>query len=163
MTKNVRLFFPARICLATAWMISGELRKRWKFTNTRTAELFGFAKAFLLTLNPDNSLVKSAQGHRVDESDIGALLRKANLLQKHGESTVLGEEKVGERQTLLVNVEAEKDFALEGTHRFLLNLDETAWLPLKVRSYDTAGNLREEVLMDDLETNVRLDDALFKP
>ena len=119
--------------------------------------------AVVLTLNPDDNLVKSAQGHRVDDSDIGALLRRVDRLKKHGQTTILGEEKVGERQTLVVRVEGEKDFAPEGRHRYILNLDETVWLPLKVRAYDTSGNLLEEVLMDDLETNVQLDDALFKP
>ncbi|WP_243362475.1 DUF1571 domain-containing protein [Fundidesulfovibrio terrae] len=124
---------------------------------------FGFATALTLTLNPDNALVKSAQGHRVDQSDIGTLLGRANTLQQHGKAEILGEEAVGQRKTFLVSVEGEKDFALDGTHRFLLNLDETTWLPLKTRSYDLAGNLREEVLMDDLETDVQLDDAFFRP
>jgi len=124
---------------------------------------FGFARALTLTLDPGNRLVKSAQGHTVDQSDIGTLLGRAQALQLKGKAEVLGEETVGERKTLLVSVEGDKDFALDGTHRFLLNLDEATWLPLKTRSYDTAGNLREEVLLDDLETDVQLDDALFKP
>jgi outer membrane lipoprotein-sorting protein len=123
----------------------------------------GFFKSLTLTFSPDNSLVKSAQGHSVDESDIGNLLEGAKSLQEHGRTTVLGEEKVGERMTLAVAVEGGKNFALGRTHRFRLNLDEASWLPLKVKAYDEAGNVIEVVHMDDLETNVHLDDSLFRP
>ena len=132
-------------------------------TKKVTLRPFGFAKALALTVKPDNMLVKSVHGHQVDSSDIGALLRRVSLLQKNGRTTILGTEKVKESRTLMVSVEGENSFALEGTHRILLNLDETTWLPLKVRAFDTAGNLLEEVLLDGLKTNVTFDDALFRP
>lgn len=128
-----------------------------------TLRPFAFAKRFILVLDPGDRLVKSPQGHRVDESDIGALLRRARLLEEHGRAVVQGEENVGDRRAIVVNVEAGTGFSLEdGTRRLRLDLDETNWLPLQVKAYGPAGNLIEDVLMDDLEPDVRLDDSLFR-
>lgn len=124
---------------------------------------FGISKAFALFLSPDSRLVKSPSGHQVNESDIGALLRRVLLLQKQGLATVQGEESVGGKATVLVDIEGKDGFSLDATHRFLLNLDAATLLPLQVRTYDVAGNLLEEVLMDDLETDVRFDDRFFTP
>jgi outer membrane lipoprotein-sorting protein len=124
---------------------------------------FGFASAFILTLSPDNSLVKSAQGHRVDESDMGALLQRVKRLREHGSATIKGEETVGGKDAVIVNVEGEKGYSLEGIHRYLLWLDKQTLLPLKTTAYDSKDDPVEEVLMDDLEVNVPLEDSLFKP
>jgi len=123
---------------------------------------FGALKPFVLSLSPDNSLVKSTQGHRVDESDIGALLRRVKRLSEHGITVMRGEEKVGERDALIVSVEGEKGHSLEGVHRYLLWLDSITLLPLKAAAYDSSGASVEEVLMDDLEVNVGLEDGLFE-
>jgi len=121
-----------------------------------------FIPAFVLTLSPDNSLVKSAQGHRVDESDIGALLQRVRRLQERGTTIVQREERVGGKESVVVAVEGEKGRALEGIHRYVLWLDRSTLLPLKSAAYDSKGTQVEEVLMDDLEVNVELSDSLFK-
>ena len=124
---------------------------------------FGISKAFALSLSPDSRLVKSPSGHQVNESDIGALLRRVLLLQKQGLATVQGEELVGGKATVLVNIVGKDGFSLDATHSFLLNLDAATLLPLQVRTYDVAGKLLEKVLMDDLETDVHFDDHFFTP
>jgi len=123
---------------------------------------FGFTSLFVLALDPGNSLVKSAQGHRVDESDIGALLRRVQRLQEHGATTVTGEETVGGRKAAIVSVEGRAGYSLQGIHRYLLWLDKTTHLPVKVAAYDDKGRQVEEVLMSDLEVNVVLEDGVFK-
>jgi len=123
---------------------------------------FGFTSLFVLALDPDNSLVKSAQGHRVDESDIGALLRRVQRLQEHGTTAVTGEETVGGRKAALVTVEGREGYSLQGIHRYLLWLDKTTHLPAKVAAYDDKGKLVEEVVMSDLEVNVVLEDGVFR-
>lgn len=124
---------------------------------------FGNTKAFSLTLNPDNPLVKSPSGHRVDESDIGTLLGRVLALQKQGQATAAGEESVGGKSTVLINVEGKQGFTVDGTNRFLLNLDAATLLPVQVRTYDSAGRLLETVLMDDLEIDIPFDEQFFKP
>ncbi|KHK04019.1 DUF1571 domain-containing protein [Desulfovibrio sp. TomC] len=132
-------------------------------TNRVRLQPFGISKAFALSLSPDSRLIKSPSGHQVNESDIGALLRRALLLQNQGQATVQGEEKLGSRSTILVSIEGQNGFSLDGTHRFLLNLDKDTFLPLQVRTYDAADRLLEAVLMDDLQIDVHFDDRFFTP
>ncbi|MCL4458113.1 MAG: DUF1571 domain-containing protein [Nitrospirae bacterium] len=123
---------------------------------------FGFFKSFILTLSPDNSLIKSSKGHRVDESDIGALLKVVKKLQYNGKTEISGEESVGNRPVIVVSVKGEKDFAVNGIHRYILWLDKKTFLPLKVAAYDMQGELMEEVLMDDLKINIGITEDFFE-
>lgn len=52
------------------------------FTKEVRLRPFSFWKSFVLTLSPDNRLVKSSRGHRIDASDIGELLRTAKITRK---------------------------------------------------------------------------------
>lgn len=124
---------------------------------------FGISRAFSLSLSPDSALVKSSSGHRVDETDIGTLLDRVRQLQTVGQATVQGEEDVGGKPSLLVNIEGKPGVVVDGAHRFLLNLDAATLLPLQVRTYDAAGHPLETVLMDDLETDVQFEDHFFSP
>lgn len=124
---------------------------------------FGFAKGLVLTMNPSNRLVKSALGHRVDQSDIGTLLERVARLQEQGVTTMRQTDFAPGRPAMEVTVEGWPGVALDGTHTFVLVLDESSMLPVRVRTYGEDGVLREEVAMTNLETDVPLDDALFIP
>jgi len=63
---------------------------------------------------------------------------------------------------VLVSVEGRAGYSLQGIHRYLLWLDKTTHLPVKVAAYDDKGRQVEEVLMNDLEVNVVLEDGVFK-
>ncbi len=123
---------------------------------------FGFFKSFVLTLSPDNKLIKSSRGHTVDESDIGALLKMVKKLQSNGKTDIIGDESVNGKTTSVTSVEGEGDFAVEGIHRYVLWFDKKTFLPLKVSAYDLKGGLIEEVLMDDLEINSEIKDSFFE-
>ena len=116
----------------------------------------------VLTLSPDNIIIQSSAGHRVDESDIGSLLRIVAKLQSKGETNILGEESLSGRQTVMVRVAGIGDFTVFGVHRYDLWLERTTYLPLKIVSYDLRVEVIEEVLMDDLEINIVLPDNLFQ-
>ena len=115
----------------------------------------------VVTLSPDNALVKSSGGHAVNESDIGSLLGVVAKLQSNGQTYIVGDEDLSGRQTLLVRVSGNGDFTVRGIHRYDLWLDKKTYLPLKAVSYDPAEGLIEEVLMDDLEIDPDLPDHLF--
>jgi outer membrane lipoprotein-sorting protein len=123
---------------------------------------FDFLDSFVLTFSPDSRLVKSARGHRVDESDIGAFLRRVNELRKHGRTTLSGKSELSGRNVIEVRVEGDGDFSLGGVHRYQLWLDVSSMMPLKTTAFDSSGGLVEEVLMDDLELNVVLNEDLFR-
>lgn len=131
-------------------------------TNKVRLRPFGFLKPFVLTLSPENSLIKSAKGHTVNQSDIGALLQTVKELQSNGVTEVLGEESVGGRPALQVRVEGEGASTVDvNVHQYYLWLDKETLLPLRVSAYDVQGGLIEEVLMDDLEINREFSKSLF--
>lgn len=125
---------------------------------------FPFLKIFVLTLSPDSKLIKSAKGHTVDASDIGALLKTVRMLQERGETEILGDSNVEGRAVTLVSVKGKGDFTVDDNiHNYLLWFDKTTSLPIKASAYDIKGELVEEVLMTDLEINVEFAEGFFEP
>lgn len=131
---------------------------------TKEARLWPFSamNSFFITLSPDSRLIKSPTGHTVDKSDIGELLTTAKRLQDNGKAEVLRIEGVAGRKANLIEIEGYGDFAVDGIHRYHLWLEQKTSLPLKASSFDLEGNLIEEVLMEDLEVDVKLDEGLFR-
>lgn len=124
---------------------------------------FGFFKALVMTLDPGNGLITSPQGHRVDASDLGAFLNTVKKLADRGKTRVVGNEKVGETDALLVDVSGEGEETVDGgIHRYLLWLDAKTLLPVRTQSFNLRGELVEDVVMDDLEINVDLPMNLFE-
>lgn len=115
----------------------------------------------VITLSPDSNMIRSSAGHKVDQSDIGSLLRAITELQAMGVTCIAGDEVIAGRETMLVRVTGNDDAAVCGIHRYDLWLEKKTFLPLKVASYDSAEELTEEVVMDDLEINIGLPDDLF--
>ena len=116
----------------------------------------------VLTLSPDSEIIQSSAGHKVDESDIGSLLGIVAKLQSNGKTSIMGVESLSGRQAVLVNVTGNGDFTICGIHQYDLWLDKATYLPLKVVSYDLHEGAIEEILMDDLETDLDLPDSLFQ-
>ncbi len=114
-----------------------------------------------VTLSPENEIIKSSAGHKVDESDIGSLLGIAAKLQAKGTTNIMGEESLADRPAVMVKVTGTEDFNICGVHQYDLWLDKTTYLPLKIVSYNPGGEVIEEVIMDDLETDLDLPDDLF--
>lgn len=122
---------------------------------------FGILNALVLTLSPDNMLVKSSSGHTVDKSDLGALLKAVKRLQSHGKVELVSEGVEDNKPAVLIRVEGEGDFAASGIHRYDLWLDKSSFMPLKVSAYNIDGALLEEVRMDDLIINREFPDDFF--
>lgn len=124
---------------------------------------FGFIKSLIFTLSPDNRFIKSSKGHTVDESDIGALLEMVHALKMNGTVEVLGNKRIGDKETIKVNVTGRDGFTVDSNiNRYLLWMDTGSFLPVKVSAYDQDGDMIEEVLMDDLEINIELGSGLFE-
>ena len=131
---------------------------------TKVVRLWPFGEGFFsLTLSPENSLVRSPTGQRVDRSDIGALLDNVKSLQRKGETTVLGQEMVGGRKAMRLTVSATGDLVVGNVRQYELWLDSATLLPLKVVSRNANNEIIETVVMDDLRINVKMPDRLFDP
>lgn len=118
---------------------------------------------FGLTLSPENRLVQSRTGQRVDKSDIGAFWQNVKTLKDNGETSVLGQETVNGMQALRVTVTGREHFVVNNVHRYEIWLEEKSLFPAKVVSRDADGELIETVLFEDLKINPELAPEVFNP
>jgi len=131
---------------------------------TRKARLWPFGPGFVaLTLSPDNRLIQSPLGQKVDRSDVAALFENVKALQQHGTMEIVGEEPVAELQTLHFTVAGTDGFTVGGVHRYDLWLEASTLFPVKVVSRDIKSQLIETVLMEDVKINPPLQESLFNP
>ena len=115
---------------------------------------FGIDTFPRLTLSPDNHMIQSPQGHRVDESDIGALLVNVRELQEQGDTQVVGAETIGTRRAAHVIVTCRPGHFVTGVFRYELWFDLSHGLPVKVVSEGESREPIETVLMEDLRIDV---------
>lgn len=114
------------------------------------------------SLSPDNWLLRSEGGERVDRSDIGTLLQRAIRLRERGHAQELGEEWLNHRDTVRLRVIGGAQQEVEGVHRFDLWLEARTLMPLKVEAYDQGDVPLDLVLMDDLRVDVPLPQRGFQ-
>lgn len=115
---------------------------------------FGFGTFPRLTLSPDSSLIQGPNSHRVDESDIGALLANVRKVQQGGRTRTAGVEAVGPRRATHVIVERGGSNVGASVLRYELWFDTSHGLPVKVVSEGAAHEPIETVLMEDLSIDV---------
>jgi len=114
---------------------------------------FGFIKSMVLTMEPTSKLVLSPSGHRVDESDIGVLLKNAQNLAEQGSLEILREETMQQTAMVVLEIIGEENVLVDGVHRYVLWLDKKLKLPRIVESYDSENQLIESLFLDDLILN----------
>lgn len=114
-----------------------------------------------LSLSPDNLLVKSPRGHRLDRSDVGVLLHSARRLAQLGELRLLGESRLGER--LVLQLLARGPAGPGQVARYEIWLDKALLFPVRVISHDARGNLLETVWLERIELDPPFADDVFFP
>lgn len=116
-----------------------------------------------MTLAPDNRLVRSARGHRVDESDVATLLRNVQRLERHGRCQRLGVVTLDGRRAEQLVVEGAADPHLGAVARYELWIDPETRFPLQVISRDDQGRRLEAVRFEALEIDPVLPADHFSP
>lgn len=125
---------------------------------------FGVKHPPSLSLAPDHPLLlRSAHGHRVDRSDVGALLANLRDLREHGSLTLLGDAEMAGRAVTGLDIIGHADGAVTGVHRYRIWLTRDTLFPLRVESFGLDGNLLETVDMADAEVDASFPDRLFTP
>jgi outer membrane lipoprotein-sorting protein len=112
-----------------------------------------------LKLRPDNPLIRSPSGQRIDRSDIGAILDAVIVLQRDGHTEVL----VHEAEMMHVRVTGGPRTVAGDVHRCELWLDLVSGLPTEVTNYASNGDRVENLVIDELEINPDLPASLFDP
>jgi outer membrane lipoprotein-sorting protein len=116
-----------------------------------------------LSLSPENSIIRSLSGMRVDRSDVGTLLENIRALREQGSTRMLGEETADGRTDLHFIVTGREGLAVDDVHSSELWLDAVSQFPIKVISRDIHDAIIETVVMEALEINGKLPEALFNP
>ena len=121
---------------------------------TRTARVwpFGFPRFPSLALDPDNPMIRGPHGHRVDQSDMGTLLRNVRALGKGGVMRIDGAHLV---------VDGASARTVAGVHRYRLRFDPATSLPIEVVSEDEFGALIESVTLDALRIDITFPQDFF--
>lgn len=124
---------------------------------------FGLNQALALTLAPDNPLVRSRSGQRIDRSDVGALLANLVDLRTGGSISPLGTTEIAARPAACFDIIGGAGSAVAGVHRYRVWLAQETLFPLRVESFDAAGGLIETVDMADAEIDVVFPERFFAP
>lgn len=115
--------------------------------------LFGYGSFPSFNFSPENKLIQSPSGQRVDRSDLGALYQNVMTLQNQGKTTVIGTESIANQAVIHLIVDGEFGSSVSGVSQFQLWMDVTTGFPLKVISYKADGSLIELVEMSDYQIN----------
>lgn len=124
---------------------------------------FGVNHVPSLGFAPDHPLLRGARGHRIDRSDVGALLANLRALRDRGSLTLLGEAEVAGQGAVGLDIVGRADGAVAGVHRYRVWLARDTWFPLRVESFGVGANPLETVDMEDAEIDIRFPDRLFTP
>jgi outer membrane lipoprotein-sorting protein len=132
---------------------------------TKQAKLwpFGYRSFPSFNLSPDNRLIQSRTGQRVDRSDVGVLYQNVKMLQDHGRTEIIGTETIGGQESLHIKVEGDHGFVAGTVAQYQLWLDQTTGFPLKVLSDGVDGQQIEAVEMEGLKINPELPGNFFDP
>lgn len=127
--------------------------------------LWPFGKSLLPPMNlaPDNPLIQSPTGQRVDRSDIGALLDNIRTVQEHGLSETVGPDTIDGHAATHVATTGKPGFSHNKVHRYDVWLDDNTSFPHKVVSHDAEDREIETVLMEDVVIDPDFPPRFFAP
>jgi outer membrane lipoprotein-sorting protein len=123
----------------------------------RPAGWLGFVE---LHLSPHNRMVAEDNGQRIDQTDLGHLIRNiAGSLgpEQHGPVDIKQENGLLEIQVL-----AQDHFAPGKLTDYTFGIDKNLWLPVYVEESSETGRLQRTVHIRNLETNTGVPDSHFQ-
>ncbi len=115
---------------------------------------------FKFHLALDNPLLRVASGQRLDQTDLGLLIRNIGHSltdQRRGPAEI-----VEEGDYIRVQVLADNHFqkGVQTLYQFLI--DKKLWLPVRVAESTPEGRLERKIILQNLRTNVGFPDSFFQ-
>jgi outer membrane lipoprotein-sorting protein len=110
-------------------------------------------------LAPDSPLLKVPSGQRIDQTDLGLLIKNiAHSLtdQRRGPARI-----TEENRTIRIQVVANDHFRKGIVTSYLFIVDKALWLPIGVEERTPEGRLERTMSFHNLKTNVGVPDRLF--
>jgi hypothetical protein len=119
---------------------------------------------FVLTFDADSAIVRSPRhGLRVDKSNLGGLIERANHYNRKGKVELVGIERIEGRECYCLMMIPKKR---EGKHpivKEILWVDKEKVLPIQHAIYEEGDRFAESRTFKDLKINIGLNDELFEP
>ena len=120
----------------------------------------GWARHFPFSLSPDSSFLGTPSGQRIDQTDLGLLIRNiSHSLTDQRRGPVEMAEDDGQ---IRIRVLAEDHFRKGVVTRYQFLIDRELWLPVQVEESEPSGLLERRVVFGDLRINVPLPDHFFQ-
>ena len=124
---------------------------------------FGLTLMPALSVAPDSALLRNQRGHRIDRSDVGALLANLRELSARGSISSLGDMQVAGRPATGWDIVGEAGVSVAGVHRYRVWLALDTLFPLRVESFALGDSPIETVEMEAVQTDVRFPERFFTP
>lgn len=102
---------------------------------------------------PDNSLLRSEGGHRIDQSDVGYFWHHVERLQTQGAYRVVGNAGTHPNRIHLL-VEGAPGIAVDNYHKFDIWLEPRHFFPVRTTGYGLDGNVLDTVTLQDLQFGI---------
>jgi hypothetical protein len=125
--------------------------------NGKVAVKFGFVK---LHLAPDNALLRDGAGQRIDQTDLGLLIKNISRSltdQRHGEIGVAEQD-----GRLLLEVLAEDHFRAGVLTLYRFAIDRSRSLPVEVEELSPDGMLKRKVIFRKVRTAPEIPAGFFR-
>ncbi len=120
----------------------------------------GLLRTIRFHLALDNSLIRVPSGQRIDQTDMGLLIKniRHSLTDRHRGTPSISEEE----DTVQIEVLAADHFreGLETRYRFLIS--KKLWLPVEVDESTLVGVLKRKIFFRNLRVNIGVSDSLFQ-
>ena len=120
----------------------------------------GLGRFFTLHLAPDNSLLRSSSGQRIDQTDLGLLIKNiGHSLTDQRRGPVEFAEDDGHFR---VRVLADDHFQKGVETRYQFFIDQKLWLPAEVEESTPEGRLERKINFHNLRINTGVPDSFFR-
>lgn len=116
-----------------------------------------------LSLAPDSPLLRERHGHRVDRSDVGALLANLQTLRMRGRLAPLGAAALDGQPAVGWEVAGEAGASVAGVQRYRVWFARDTLFPIRVESFGPDGAATETVEMREIVTDPVLPERFFTP
>jgi len=115
---------------------------------------------FKFHLALDNPLLRVASGQRLDQTDLGLLIK--NIGRSLSDQRRGAAEVVEDGEYVRVTVLADNHFqkGVKTLYQFLI--DKKLWLPVRVEESTPEGRLERKIILQNLRTNISFPDSFFQ-
>ena len=120
----------------------------------------GWARIFHFHLGPGSSLLMDSSNQRIDQTDIGLLIKNiSRSLKDQRRGPVQFYE---DNEHIEVRVLADDHFQKGKETLYHFFIDRHLWLPTGVQEFTPEGNLKRDVIFRNLKINTSISDSFFQ-